>query len=89
MSRFALCDTVTVMRRGKVVTTPGALVKPELLKRPRGGNADDLSRFDDLHALARDIAPLTEGHNYWIDREAQATRRDVARVDWVNDVLGQ
>jgi rifampicin phosphotransferase len=46
--------------------------------------ADDperLERFDTTLAAARQIGPLTEVHNYWIDRMAQASiRRFVMRV---------
>lgn len=40
-----------------------------------------LRRFDETLAHARQIGPLTEGHNYWIDRMAQSRlRRFVVRV---------
>ena len=40
-----------------------------------------LASFEALLADARQIGPLTETHNYWIDRMAQATlRRFVFRV---------
>ncbi len=31
-----------------------------------------LQRFEDALALALDVGPLTEGHNYWLDRMLQA-----------------
>jgi pyruvate,water dikinase len=37
--------------------------------------SDDLAAFERLLAHARDIGPLTEGHNYWIDRMAQSRLR--------------
>lgn len=37
-----------------------------------------LARFERLLALGREIGPLTEGHNYWIDRMAQARLRHLA-----------
>jgi phosphohistidine swiveling domain-containing protein len=41
----------------------------------------DLARFEHLLRHARDIGPLTEGHNYWIDRMAQSRLRHfTARV---------
>jgi pyruvate,water dikinase len=40
-----------------------------------------LSKFEATLAFARDIGPITEVHNYWIDRMAHATlRRFVRRV---------
>lgn len=45
-------------------------VRTRLSDRP-----DDLKRFDTLLELARRIGPLTERHNYWIDRAAQAHLR--------------
>ena len=45
------------------------------------GDAEACRRFDELLAAARQIGPLTETHNYWIDRMAQASlRRFVLRV---------
>jgi pyruvate,water dikinase len=39
---------------------------------------EDRARFDEVLATARAAGPLTEEHNYWIDRHAQAvTRRAV------------
>ena len=39
------------------------------------GKADELARFESLLSLSRAIGPLTEVHNYWIDRLAQARIR--------------
>jgi pyruvate,water dikinase len=39
---------------------------------------DRLGEFERLLALARKIGPLTEGHNYWIDRMVQARLRAFA-----------
>ena len=36
---------------------------------------DELARFEEILAHAREIGYLTEGHNYWIDRMAQARLR--------------
>ena len=36
---------------------------------------DELAEFERLLAHARDIGPLTEGHNYWIDRMSQSRLR--------------
>ena len=42
---------------------------------------DELKDFETLFADAREIGPITETHNYWIDRMAQACiRRFVVRV---------
>jgi rifampicin phosphotransferase len=51
-------------------------VRDRLRARP-----DDLSRFERLLADARSVGPLTEIHNYWIDRLVQACiRRFALRV---------
>lgn len=56
----------------------------EAVERVRTALAEQpetLARFDDVLALARRIGPLSEGHNYWIDRAALAhLRRLVMRV---------
>ena len=52
-----------------------------LAERTRQRLADDpeqLARFEELYRLARVVAPLTEIHNYWIDRMAQARLRAFA-----------
>lgn len=36
---------------------------------------EDLARFDELVGVARAVGPLTEEHNYWIDRFVQAHAR--------------
>lgn len=38
-----------------------------------------LARFEALLAAAKQIGPLTETHNYWIDRMAQSRLRRIAR----------
>lgn len=60
-------------RRARLAAESEALtarVREQLADRP-----EDLARFDELRGLAREIGPLTEGHNYWIDRKAQARLR--------------
>ncbi|MDQ6794686.1 MAG: PEP-utilizing enzyme [Chloroflexota bacterium] len=60
-------------RRARLAAESEALtarVREQLADRP-----DDLASFEELAALAREIGPLTEGHNYWIDRKAQARIR--------------
>jgi rifampicin phosphotransferase len=39
---------------------------------------DELAHFEEVLAHARDIAYLTEGHNYWIDRLSQARMRELS-----------
>ena len=48
-------------------------VRARLADRP-----DDLATFERLLALGREIGPLTEGHNYWIDRLVQSHLRRFA-----------
>jgi phosphohistidine swiveling domain-containing protein len=51
-------------------------VRARLASKP-----ERLAAFEQALAYARDIGPITEAHNYWIDRMAQATlRRFVRRV---------
>ncbi len=45
-------------------------VREALVDKP-----ESLAAFDEVLAHARDIGYLTEGHNYWIDRMAQARLR--------------
>ena len=67
---------------------PGAGRGRRARLRARGGRAgrqrsrarladrpDELAEFERLLAHARDIGPLTEGHNYWIDRMSQSRLR--------------
>jgi rifampicin phosphotransferase len=69
-----------------------ARVRETLRDRPA-----DLARFDEVLATARDAAPLTEEHNYHIDRQMQAIMRRLvlafgarlvadARLDAVEDI---
>jgi len=49
-------------------------LRARLRQRP-----EDLHRFEEALALARDAGPLTEGHNYWLDRMLQAHIHRLAR----------
>lgn len=72
---------------GNVIDDPDARMARQLAEAERGiertratlaGRPDDLSRFEEVLATALAAGPLTEEHNYWIDRNAQAvTRRAV------------
>lgn len=42
------------------------------------GNAEDRAELERLFSLASEIGPLTEVHNYWIDRMSQAKLRTLA-----------
>jgi phosphohistidine swiveling domain-containing protein len=42
------------------------------------GEPEELARFEELLRQARDIGFMTEVHNYWIDRRAQAEMRRLA-----------
>lgn len=60
-------------RRLSVATDGAALaasVRERLADRP-----EDLERFNRALSHAQEIGPLTEGHNYWIDRRIQAILR--------------
>ena len=48
------------------------------LRERLADQAEDLARFERLLTLAREIGPLTEGHNYWIDRMVQSHLRRLA-----------
>ena len=45
------------------------------VRRRLAGDDEGLAEFERLLAIGRDIGPLTEVHNYWIDRMAQARLR--------------
>ncbi|MFL5674782.1 MAG: PEP-utilizing enzyme [Chloroflexota bacterium] len=58
-----------------------AEVRADRARQALTDDADRLARFEELLGHARRIGPLTEVHNYWIDRRAQASlRRFVMRV---------
>ncbi|MBI2782090.1 MAG: hypothetical protein HYX55_09890 [Chloroflexi bacterium] len=57
----------------RVAAERAAAARAALAARP-----DDLARFEETLAHALDIGYLTEGHNYWIDRMAQARLRTFA-----------
>lgn len=60
-------------RRTRIAAESAAVeqrIREQLTDRPT-----ELARFEELVQLAREIGPLTEGHNYWIDRKAQARLR--------------
>ena len=66
----------SIDRRARLVGEADELaarVRAKLVDRPQ-----DLARFDHVLEVARAIGPLTEGHNYWIDRMAQARLRALA-----------
>jgi hypothetical protein len=66
----------SVDRRARLMAEADELaaeVRARLADRP-----EDLARFDHVLEVARAIGPLTEGHNYWIDRMAQARLRALA-----------
>jgi rifampicin phosphotransferase len=50
----------------------------EGVRKRLAGDPETLARFEDLLELARTIGPLTEVHNYWIDRLTQARVRALA-----------
>ena len=84
------------MRRGKVVTTHGAPVKPELLKRPRDGKADDLSLIsgvagklvEKLNAIGiwhfDQIAKWTPEQIAWIESQHDGFKGRVNRDKWLD-----
>ncbi len=59
-------EIVRQRQRARADTLAGQM-RERLRDRP-----DDLRRFEDGLALALDVGPLTEGHNYWLDRMLQA-----------------
>ena len=67
------------VRHSRLVAEADALadrVRAGLAERP-----NDLAEFERLLTAGRDVGPLTEIHNYWIDRLVQARlRRFVLRV---------
>jgi pyruvate,water dikinase len=72
-SRLADPPEPNATRRTRLVaegTRLAAAVRERLADQP-----EELARFEAVLALAREIGPLTEIHNYWIDRMAQARFR--------------
>jgi len=63
-------------RRERLAGEAAALADGVRAKLANDG--DELARFESLLALARAIGPLTEVHNYWIDRMAQARMHSLA-----------
>src|SRR6266850_7259654 len=43
------------------------------------GRAEELARFDEVFAAAISAGPLTEEHNYWLDRRNQARMGQAVR----------
>jgi pyruvate,water dikinase len=55
----------------------------EVLERARehlAGRGEDLARFEEVASAATGAGPLTEEHNYWIDRMCQAHVRRAVRA---------
>lgn len=68
-----------VARQAQLMAEADALV--ETVRQRLADRPDDLERFEQALGHAREIGPLTEGHNYWIDRKVHATlRRFVMKV---------
>ncbi len=63
----------TDARRAAVAQDAEALLAS--VRERLAGRPDDLERFERALGYAREVGPLTEGHNYWIDRRVQATLR--------------
>ena len=63
-------------RRARLVAEANALA--DAMRARLADRADELARFESLLALGREIGGLTETHNYWIDRKAQARLRALA-----------
>jgi phosphoenolpyruvate synthase/pyruvate phosphate dikinase len=54
----------------------------EIVRRARehlAGRPEDLARFEEVLAAATSAAPLSEEHNYWLDRRNQARMGQAAR----------
>ena len=63
-------------RRAMLRTEADALA--DRTRERLAGEPETLARFERLLALGRDIGPLTEGHNYWIDRMVQSRLRQLS-----------
>jgi phosphohistidine swiveling domain-containing protein len=61
------------LRRGRLEAEAEALAVA--VRERLAGKPDELGRFESLYTTSRAIGPLTEVHNYWIDRLAQARIR--------------
>jgi rifampicin phosphotransferase len=75
-SRLADPPEPNAARRARLIAEAeglAAAVRDRLADQP-----EELARFEALVRLAREVGPLTEIHNYWIDRMAQARFRALA-----------
>ncbi len=63
-------------RRARLASEADALA--DRVRGALDGRPDDLERFESLLDHARRIGPITEIHNYWIDRMSQAVMRRLA-----------
>jgi pyruvate,water dikinase len=68
---------VRVARRRERLRAEGDALAAAFRARLAAERPDDLPRFERLLLRAREIGPLTEGHNYWIDRMAQSRLRQL------------
>jgi NADH-quinone oxidoreductase subunit E len=85
----------TDMRRGKAATAPGTPVRPALLKKPRGGKADDLSLIggvadalvEKLNAIGiwhfEQIANWTPEEIAWIESQLDGFKGRVNGDKWL------
>lgn len=58
------------IRRRRLESDANALA--DQMRRRLGDQPEALQRFEAALALARDVGPLTENHNYWLDRMLHA-----------------
>jgi rifampicin phosphotransferase len=75
-NRLAHPPEPAIERRARLRAEADALA--EDVRRRLADRPEDLAEFEQLLALAREIGPLTETHNYWIDRMSPARIRDLA-----------
>jgi pyruvate,water dikinase len=66
----------TEARRSRLAREAAELA--DAMRQRLAGKAEELARFETILEFARRIGPITETHNYWIDRAAQASVRRLA-----------
>ena len=77
----SLAGDVTDDPEARVATQLGAAERGmERTRAALAGRPQDLAHFEEVLAAALAAGPLTEEHNYWIDRKTQAVTRRAVRA---------
>lgn len=72
----SIAEASNAARRARLLAEAAELA--DAVRARAALNPDDLAEFERLLAWAHQLGPLTEVHNYWIDRMGQATLRELS-----------